>query len=83
MHVRGTGAVRMYIQLAPWRYSADTFEVGVWIVSEANITTGFGSKTNSAQFNIYYYTIGSFFEVSASPVPFRTLVVLRYLVSKA
>ena len=40
MHVCGTGAVRLYIQLAPWRYSTDTFEVGVWIVSETSITNG-------------------------------------------
>ena len=82
MHVRGTGAVWLYIQLAPWRYSTDTFEVGVWIVSETNITTGFGSKSKTAQLNTYYYSVGSFFEVSASPVLLRTLVVLRYLVSK-
>ena len=82
MHVRGTGAVRLYIQLAPWRYSSNTFEVGVWIVSETNITTGFGSKSRTAQINIYYYSVGSFFEVCASPVPSRILVVLRYLISK-
>ena len=83
MHVRGSGAVRLYIQLAPWRYSLDTSKVGVWIVSETNITTGFGSKSKTASFNIYFYTVGSLFEVSASPVPLRTLVVLRYLVNKA
>ena len=83
MHVRGTGAVRLYIQLAPWRYSTDTFGAGVWLGSETNITTGFGSKTNSAQFNTYYYTLGSLFEVPAFPVTSRTLSVLCYLVSKA
>ena len=31
MHVHGTGAVWLYIQLAPWRYSTDTFGVDVWI----------------------------------------------------
>ena len=31
MHVHGTGAVWLYIQLAPWRYSTDTFGVGVWL----------------------------------------------------
>ena len=82
MHVRGTGAVWLYIQLVPWRYSTDTFGVGVWIVSETNITTGFGSKSKSAQFNTYYYLVGSLFEVSASPATSRTLVVLFYLVSK-
>ena len=61
MHVRGTGAIQLYIQLAPWRYSTDTFGVGVWIVSETNITTGFGSKSRTAQFNIYYYTVGLLF----------------------
>ena len=82
MHVRGTGAVRLYIQLTPWRYSTEHFGVEFRLPSETNITTGFGSKMNSAQFNIYYYTVGSLFEVSASPVPLRTLVVLCYLVSK-
>ena len=61
MHVRGTGAVWLYIQLAPWRYSTDTFGVGVRLVLETNITTGFGSKTNSAQFDTYYYSVGSLF----------------------
>ena len=83
MHVHGTGDVQLYIQLAPWRYHTDTFGVGVWIVSETNITTGFGSKTKSAQFNTYYYSIGLLFEVPASPVPSRTPVVLRYLVTNA
>ena len=79
MHVRGTGAVWLYIQLAPWRYSTDTFGVRVWIVSETNITTGFGSKLKYASFNTYYYFVGSLFEVAASPVTTRTLVVLCYL----
>ena len=83
MHVRSTGAVRLYIQLAPWRYSTEHFEVEFRLPSDINITTGFGSKSKTAQFNTYYYTVGSLFEVSASPVPLRTLVVLRYLVSKA
>ena len=83
MHVRGTGGVRLYIQLVPWRYSTDHFGVEFRFSSDTNITTGFGSKSKTASFYIYYYTVGSFFEVSASPVPFRTLVVLRYLVSKA
>ena len=83
MHVRGTGAVWLYIQLAPWRYHTDTFGVGVWIVSETNITTGFGSKSKTAQLNTYYYCIGFFFEVCASPVPSRTPVVLHYLLTNA
>ena len=83
MHVRGTGAVRLYIQLAPWRYSTDTFRVGVWIVSETKITTGFGSKSKTAQLNTYYYSVGLLFEVSASPVPSSTLSVPCYLVTKA
>ena len=83
MHVRGTGAVRLYIQLAPWRYRTEHFGVEFRFSSDINITTGFGSKLKTASFNIYYYTVGSFFEVSASPVPLRTLVVLHYLVSKA
>ena len=83
MHVRGTGAVRLYIQLAPWRYRTEHFGVEFRFSSDTNITTGFGSKTNSAQFNIYYYTVGSLFEVSASPVTSRTLSVPSYLVSKA
>ena len=80
--MRSTGAVRLYIQLTPWRYSTDTVDVGVWIDSETNITTGFGSKSRTAQFNTYYYTVGSLFEVSASPVTSRTLSVPSYLVSK-
>ena len=51
--------------------------------SDINIITGFGSKTKSAQFNTYYYPVGSLFEVSASPVMSRTLTVPCYLVSKA
>ena len=50
--------------------------------SETNITTGFGSKTKSALFNINNDSVGSFFVVAASPVLLRTLVVLRYLFSK-
>ena len=61
MHVRGTGAVQLYIQLAPWRYSTDTFGVGVRFSSDINITTGFGSKSKTAQFNTYYYSVGSLF----------------------
>ena len=82
MHVHGTGAVRLYIQLAPWRYNTEHFGVEFRLDSETNFTTGFGSKSRTAQFNIYYYTVGSLFEVSASPVPLRTLLVLCYLVSK-
>ena len=80
MHVRGTGAVRLYIQLEPGRYSTDTFGVGVWLPSEINITTGFGSKMKSALFNTYFYFVGSFFEVTASPVPTRTCTLPRYLI---
>ena len=83
MHVCGTGAVRLYIQLAPWRYSTDHFGVEFRFSLDTNITTGFGSKTNSAQINIYYYTVGLLSEVSASPVTSRTLSVPSYLVSKA
>ena len=72
MHVRSTGAVWLYIQLAPWRYHTDIFVVGVRFSSDINITTGFGSKMKSAQFNIYYYSVGSFFVVAASPVMTRT-----------
>ena len=82
MHVCSTGAVWLYIQLAPLRYSTDTFGVGVWIVSETNITIGFGSKSKTATFNTYYYFAGPLFEVGASPVTSRTTVVLCYLVSK-
>ena len=78
MHVRGTGAVRLYIQLAPWRYSTDHFGVEFRFSSDTNITTGFGSKSKTASFNIYYYSVGSLFEIIASHVPFRTLVLLRY-----
>ena len=53
MHVRGTGAVWLYIQLAPWRYTTEHFGVEFRLDSETNITTGFGSETNSAQINIY------------------------------
>ena len=41
--------------------------------SETNITTGFGSKSKTAPFNTYYYSVGSLFEVCASPVTSRTL----------
>ena len=83
MHVRGTGAIRLYIQLAPWRYSTDTFGVGVWLDSEINITTGFGRKSKSALFNTYYYFVGLISIFAASPVMTRTPVVHCYLVSKA
>ena len=83
MHVRGTGAVRLYIQLAPWRYNTEHFGVEFRLPSETNFTTGFGRKSRTAQFNIYYYTVGSLFENSASPVTSRTLSVPSYLVSKA
>ena len=81
MHVCGTGAVRLYIQLAPWRYHTDTFGVGVRFSSDINITTSFGSKSKTAQLNTYYYFVGLLFEVFTSPVPSRTPVVLCYLVS--
>ena len=81
MHVHGTGAVRLYIQLAPWRYHTDTFGVGVRLSSDINITTGFGSKSKTAQLNTYYYSVGLLFEVVASPVMSRTLAVPHYLVS--
>ena len=83
MHVRGTGAVRLYIQLAPWRYNTEHFGVEFRLPSEINITTGFGSKLKTAQLNTYYYSVGSLFEVCASPVTSRTLSVLCYLISKA
>ena len=54
-------------------------ELEFGIQSETNITTGFGSKSKSAPFNTYYYFVGSFFEVAASLVMTRTLVVLCYL----
>ena len=82
MHMRGTGAVWLYIQLAPWRYNTDHFGVEFRFSSDTNITTGFGSKSKTAQLNTYYYSVGLLFEVFASPVPLRTSVVLRYLVSK-
>ena len=31
VYVRGTGAIQLYIQLAPWQYTTDTFRAGVWI----------------------------------------------------
>ena len=40
----------------------------------------FSKKT--ATFNTYYYFVGSLFEVGASPVTFKTLVVLREPVTK-
>ena len=83
MHVRGTGAVRLYIQLAPWRYNTDHFGVEFKFSSDTNITTGFGSKTNSAQFITYYYSVGSLFEVCTSPVTSRSLSVPCYLITNA
>ena len=83
MHVCGTGAVRLYIQLAPWRYNTEHFGVEFRFSSDTNITTGFGSKSKTASFNIYFYTVGSLFEVPASPVTSRTLSVPSYLVIKA
>ena len=38
MHVRSTGAVRLYIQLAPWRYNTEHFGVEFRLPSETNIT---------------------------------------------
>ena len=38
MHVHGTGAVRLYIQLAPWRYSTDHFGVEFRFSLDTNIT---------------------------------------------
>ena len=46
--------------------------------SDTNITTGFGSKSKTASFNTYHYVVGSLFEVGASPVMSRTLVLLWY-----
>ena len=83
MHVRGRGAVRLYIQLAPWRYSTEHFGVEFRFSSDTDITTGFGSKSKTASFNIYYYTVGSLFEVCASPVTSRTLSVPCYLITNA
>ena len=83
MHVHGTGAVRLYIQLAPWRYNTDHIGVEFRLPSGTDITTGFGSKSKTAQLNTYYYSVGSLLEVCASPVTSRTLSVLRYLISKA
>ena len=83
MHMHSTGAVWLYIQLAPWRYSTDTFGIGVRLSSDINITTGFGSKSKTAQFNTYYYSVGLLFGVGASPVTSKTLTVPCYLVTKA
>ena len=30
MHICGTGAALLYIQLVPWRYTQTTFRTGVW-----------------------------------------------------
>ena len=82
MHVCGTGAIWLYIQLAPWRYSTDTFGVRVQLGFRHKHYNWFQEQEKSAQFNTYYYSVDSLFEVSASPVPSRTPVVLRYLLSK-
>ena len=83
MHVHGTGAVQLYIQLTPWRYSTEHFGVEFSFSSDTNITTGFGRKSKTGQFNIYYYTVGLLFEVCASPVTSRTLSVPCYLITNA
>ena len=58
-------------------------ELEFGVQSEINIITGFGSKSKTALFNTYYYSVGSFFVVAAAPVPLRTSALPQYLVTKA
>ena len=49
------------------------------VVTETDITTGFGRKCRTAFFNTKFYFIGPFFVVLASGAPLRTAAVLVYL----